>query len=115
MSIARTRTGTGMTSKQIPNGALVLVALVAMCLIAHRVSAHCDSLDGPVVGVARLALAQGDPGPVLRWVSKEREEEIRVAFKETMAVRAQGGEAETLADRHFFETVVRIHRAGEGE
>lgn len=94
---------------------MVFVALLAMCLVAHRVSAHCDSLDGPVVADARVALAQGDPGPVLKWVGKEREEEIRVAFKETMAVRAQGGEAESLADRHFFETVVRIHRAGEGE
>jgi len=32
----------------------------------------------------------------------------------TMAVRAKGPEAKELADRYFFETLVRIHRAGEG-
>jgi hypothetical protein len=29
-------------------------------------------------------------------------------------VRALGAEAEAVADRWFFETVVRVHRAGEG-
>jgi hypothetical protein len=29
-------------------------------------------------------------------------------------VRKLGPEARVLADRHFFETLVRIHRAGEG-
>jgi hypothetical protein len=29
-------------------------------------------------------------------------------------VRKAGGEAKVLADRYFFETLVRVHRAGEG-
>ena len=29
-------------------------------------------------------------------------------------VRAMGEQAQAVADRHFFETVVRTHRAGEG-
>ena len=32
-----------------------------------------------------------------------------------MAVRRKGDDARALADRYFFETLVRIHRAGEGE
>lgn len=32
-----------------------------------------------------------------------------------MAVRGKGEDAKALADRWFFETLVRIHRAGEGE
>jgi hypothetical protein len=31
-----------------------------------------------------------------------------------MEVRRLGGEAQSLADLYFFETLVRIHRAGEG-
>lgn len=31
-----------------------------------------------------------------------------------MAVRAKGKEAQELADMYFFETLVRIHREGEG-
>jgi hypothetical protein len=68
-----------------------------------------------VVQDARLALERGDPTPVLKWVSQEHEEEIRVAFKQTMAVRGKGDDAKALADHFFFETLVRIHRAGEGE
>jgi Family of unknown function (DUF6448) len=95
--------------------AALSIAFAASSLIPDQVSAHCDSLDGPVVQDARLALEEGDPTPVLKWVSKEHEDDIRDAFKQTMAVRGKGDDAESLADRYFFETLVRIHRAGEGE
>jgi len=91
------------------------MAVSVVSLIPGRVWAHCDSLEGPVVWDARLALEKGDPIPVLKWVNKEHEDEIRVAFKQTMAMREKGGDAKALADRFFFETLVRIHRAGEGE
>jgi len=91
------------------------VVLVVICVVPDQVGAHCDSLEGPVVQDARLALARNDPAQVLKWVNKEHEIEIRDAFKQTMAVRAKGEDAKALADRYFFETLVRIHRAGEGE
>lgn len=94
-------------------GLFMAVAIVS--LIPGRVLAHCDSLEGPVVQDARLALTKGDPTPVLKWVNKDHENEIRVAFKQTMAVRGKGKDAKALADRFFFETLVRIHRTGEGE
>lgn len=77
-------------------------------------AAHCDSMDGPVVEAAREALASGEVTPVLRWVRESDEPEIRRAFERTMEVRSRGGEARELADLWFFETLVRIHRAGEG-
>lgn len=91
------------------------VLLLAIGLMPALAAAHCDALDGPVVQDARVALASGDPTPVLKWVRQGDEVQVREAFQETMAVRAKGDDARALADRYFFETLVRIHRAGEGE
>ena len=71
-------------------------------------------MDGPVVKTAQAALGKGDVTPVLKWVKAEHETEIREAFKKTLAVRGLSPEAKDLADRYFFETLVRLHRAGEG-
>lgn len=76
--------------------------------------AHCDTLDGPVVAAARKALDTGNPNFVLVWVQKSDDAEIRNAFQKARNVRKAGGEAKALADMYFFETLVRIHRAGEG-
>jgi hypothetical protein len=76
--------------------------------------AHCDGLDGPVVQAARRALETGKPGPVLAWVRPQDEAEIRAAFARALAVRRGGPEARALADTWFYETLVRVHRAGEG-
>jgi hypothetical protein len=84
-------------------------------LIPVSASAHCDTYNGPVITAAKQALEKGDVAPVLRWVKKEDEAKITEAFKKTLAVRSKGPEAKELADNYFFETLVRIHRAGEGE
>jgi hypothetical protein len=76
--------------------------------------AHCDSLDGPVVKAAQKALETRDVNEVLIWVGAAGEKEIRDAFEQTLVVRALDPRAKALADRYFFETVVRVHRAGEG-
>lgn len=75
---------------------------------------HCDSLDGPVVTAAQRALAAGQAEIVFPYVPVSSEAEVRRAFEDTMAVRDQSPEAAQLADRWFFENVVRVHRAGEG-
>lgn len=77
-------------------------------------AAHCDTLDGPVVNTARMALEKGDVTPVLKWVRKGDEAGIEDLFNKSLVVRKKGKEAKELADRYFFETLVRIHRAGEG-
>lgn len=92
----------------------VVVVVASLVLYPSLASAHCDALDGPVVQAARTALDKNDVGLVLRWVSPDREADVRAAFTRTVAVRALGGDARTLADTWFFETLVRIHRAGEG-
>ncbi len=101
----------GFLKSTIVASALALAAVAA----PSPVAAHCDSMDGPVVKTARRALASGDVAPVLAWVRAQDEPEIRGAFARTLAVRKQGGEAAKLADLWFFETLVRVHRAGEGE
>lgn len=83
-------------------------------LAPGRAFAHCDGLDGPVVMAARQALEKDDASQVLIWVQKKDEAEVRRAFKQTLAVRKLGPQAGELADMYFFETVVRVHRAGEG-
>jgi hypothetical protein len=92
----------------------VAAFLVAFMPIATA-WAHCDSLDGPVVRDARVALDNGDVTSVLKWVKQEDERVIRSAFEQAVAVRTKGDVAKSLADTYFFETLVRIHRAGEGE
>jgi hypothetical protein len=67
-----------------------------------------------VITEARAALEKGDVTPILKWVKQDNEAEIRTAFARTVAVRARGAEAKELADRFFLETLVRLHRAGEG-
>ena len=78
------------------------------------VLAHCDSLDGPVVKAAQQALETNNVSRVLIWVQPDDEPEIRAAFEQTLAVRALSPQGRELADRYFYETVVRVHRAGEG-
>jgi len=90
------------------------LALAAALFLPAPASAHCDGLDGPVVAAARQALESGDPNPVLIWVQPKDEADVRRAFKESVAVRKLSAEAREMADRYFFETLVRVHRAGEG-
>jgi len=94
---------------------MMTVAIAGLWLLMQGISgAHCDTLDGPVVLTAKSALEKGDITPVLKWVRKEDEKEIQELFNKTLIVRKQGKEAGELADMYFFETLVRIHRAGEG-
>lgn len=90
------------------------LASMTLLLFPGMALAHCDALDGPVVKAARSALASRDVTPVLRWVPADREPEITAAFIRALAARALGQPARDLADTWFFETLVRVHRAGEG-
>jgi hypothetical protein len=92
----------------------IAFAIAGTALVPPVAVAHCDGLDGPVVQAARLALESRDPDPALVWVREDDEPEILRAFNRAIEVRALGGEARALADRYFFETLVRVHRAGEG-
>jgi hypothetical protein len=93
---------------------LTLVAGAVAVSWGALAQAHCDTLDGPVVTDARKALDAGNVNLVLGWVQKKDEMEIRDAFQKSVAVRKTGAPGKELADRYFFETLVRVHRAGEG-
>lgn len=104
----------GNITRGIGMSALVTVCIGIWLFVPCTVGAHCDTLDGPVVKTAKMALEKGDVTPVLKWVKEEYEGEIREAFKKTLLAREKGKEAKELADMYFFETLVRLHRAGEG-
>lgn len=84
-----------------------------LALAPLTLQAHCDGLDGPVVQAGRKTLETGDVGPALAWVRAADEAEVRNAFSKALAVRKLSPEGKDLADRFFFETLVRVHRAGE--
>ena len=102
--------------KYVPFKFLILTTVVTAFLLLRgdRAFAHCDGLDGPVVKAALKALDTSNVNLVLIWVQKKDEAEVRAAFQKAVGVRKLGPEAKELADTYFFETVVRLHRAGEG-
>lgn len=91
----------------------ILAAAIALFPVASAL-AHCDTTGGPVIPEARAALEKGDVTPILKWIKQDNEAEIKTAFAKTIAVRVKGPEAKALADQYFLETLVRLHRAGEG-
>ena len=104
-----------MNITMILNRSRLLLTFAAFLMMSpSETRAHWDTLDGPVITDARAALASGDVTPVLKWVRSEDEREIREVFEKTMAVRTLNDAVRELADRFFFETLVRVHRAGEG-
>jgi hypothetical protein len=97
------------------NGLGMVLLGVSMHLSSVTLSfAHCDTMNGPVIPEARAALEKGDVTPVLKWIKPEYETEIKTVFDQTMQVRTMGPMAKELADKYFFETLIRLHRAGEG-
>lgn len=104
-----------MKTSRLQGPTRVLPLFIALVLfMPFAAAAHCDGMDGPVVKAAQKALENGDVNLVLIWVREKDEAEIRDAFDRTLQVRKLGPEAKALADRYFFETLVRVHRAGEG-
>lgn len=92
----------------------LLAAVVCISVFVAAVYAHCDSMSGPVIPEAMAALEKGDITPVLKWIKPEYETEVKTAFSLAVKVRDKSPEAKKLADKYFLETLIRIHRAGEG-
>jgi hypothetical protein len=92
--------------------ALVLFGLVT--LWPTRADAHCDTMDGPAVADGRKALTSGNLNYALKWIGPQAEAELREIFEPSLRARALGADAAFVADRLFLETLVRLHRAGEG-
>lgn len=92
----------------------VLFLISFIFIFTNTASAHCDSMEGPVVKASQKALETGNINYILLWVKADDEKEIRAMFDKVNKVRSLGPDARDLADMYFFETVVRVHRMGEG-
>jgi len=90
-----------------------IVTLLA-ALKPATVQAHCDTAEGPAVKDGRKALTTGNINYALKWITADGEAELRDVFEKALKVRTLGADAAELADRLFLETMVRIHRMGEG-
>jgi len=95
---------------------LIIMAFIAVAMILSTLpaSAHCDSYDGPLIKDALQAIETGKVAPVLKWIDEKHEQEIITLFNKTISLK--GGDKETYAivEKHFLETLVRLHREGEG-
>lgn len=91
-----------------------LVLISGSLLWSSASFAHCDSLDGPVIEDARTALNEQSLKPVLKWIDPTDEKDLKAAFNDTLEVRGESPRARKLADKYFFETLVRLHRITEG-
>ena len=94
--------------------ATALTLALVVLLWPRTADAHCDTIDGPAVADGRTALETGNVNHALRWVGPDAEAEVTEVFGLATRVRTLGGDALTVADRLFLETLVRLHRAGEG-
>lgn len=101
---------------RLPGRSVRLAVLTALFMILSTgISlAHCDTMDGPVIKDAKLALDVNNINYALKWIKEADEAELREAFALTIKVRKLGPEAHILSDRYFFDTLVRLHRMGEG-
>ncbi len=99
----------GVIALTVPMSVISIILLYASMALAH-----CDTMNGPIIPEAKAALEKSDVTPILQWVRKDDETDIRKAFSEAVAVRSLGPQAKQLADRYFLETLIRLHRAGEG-
>jgi Family of unknown function (DUF6448) len=88
----------------------------ALFIFPSQASAHCDTLDGPVVTAARKAMETDNANYILIWVKPENDEEIRKALKRAKDKKkaAKTKEERERAEMELFEILVKIHREGEG-
>jgi hypothetical protein len=71
-------------------------------------------MDGPVVTAARRALEKQDVNLILPYVKDNASADVKSAFEKALRARKSDPAAREVADLYFFETAVRLHRAGEG-
>ena len=94
--------------------AIISAVAVGVLLFPKTASAHCDTPDGPVIIDGKKSLESGDIDLSLKWITAEYEAELKHAFDLCRDVRGLSDNARKVADHHFLETLVRLHRAGEG-
>ncbi len=94
--------------------ALMLYLTSFIFIFTNTVFAHCDSYDGPVIKDAEKAIETNNVNLVFKWVTKEQEKEITALFQKTYELRNGDKDVYEIVEKHFFETLVRLHRETEG-
>lgn len=92
----------------------IVFGTLFMLLAALPASAHCDSYDGPVIKDATRALETNNVDLVLKWITDEQEQEIIPLFNKAYNLKKGDKEVYDIVEKHFFETLVRLHRETEG-
>lgn len=95
---------------------ILTIVIVSLFIVFGSVpaSAHCDSYDGPTIKDAVKALETNNVKLVLKWITPEQEKEIIPLFNKTYALKSGDKEVYAIVEKHFFETLVRLHRETEG-
>lgn len=93
---------------------LLLSGIILAFAMPQMASAHCDSYDGPVIKDAMVALEQQNVELVLKWVEPKYEGVITDKFNQTLRLLGSNEEVNEVVRAHFLETLVRLHREGEG-
>ena len=93
---------------------MMLLFAIFIFIFTNTASAHCDSYDGPVIKDAEMALETNNVNLILKWVTKEQEKEITTLFQKIYELRNGDKEVYEIVEKHFFETLVRLHRETEG-
>src|SRR5690554_1541238 len=105
----------GRKQTRVINAKVFALALFAILLMSTQSAfAHCDSYDGPVIKDALKALEQQNVELVLKWVEPKYDEIITEKFNQTLKLKGSNKEVNKILETHFLETLVRLHREGEG-
>jgi len=92
-----------------------ILVVILFTGISGALYAHCDSYDGPVIKDAVKALETNNVNLVLKWIDQNDEQEIVDLFNKTYSLKSGDQEIYAIVEKHFLETLARLHRAGEGE
>ncbi len=91
---------------------LIIVIALGLGMVPQNSFAHCDSYDGPVITDALKALENNDPDLVMKWIDAKHEKEITDLFSKTLKYKSEDQEVYSHLEKHFLETLVRVHREG---
>lgn len=92
---------------------LLLILISSVIFSSQQAFAHCDSYDGPVIKDAYKALKTNNVNLVLKWINENQEAEIISLFNKTYKLKNSDKEIYEIVEKHFFETLVRLHRETE--
>lgn len=105
----------GAKQTRVIKAKVFMLALFAIFFLStQNTFAHCDSYDGPVIKEAQQALTSNNVNLVLKWIDVADEPEIKSLFKKTYELKNGDKEVYAIVEKHFLETLVRLHRATEG-